>query len=118
MVDSDWPKQMIATDLRISIECLRKHYRDEIRNGKKLFKLYAALAYRDAAFEKQSVASLRQIAEMDAPPRTDGRMPAAPKPEKPVVLGKKEERARVALETATGIFAPSPPPRQSLNGKH
>jgi hypothetical protein len=116
MVSSDWPKAMIAKDMGISTEILKKHYRDELRNGRKLSELYAKMAFREVAHEKGSVAGLRTLAGIKA----DGRPVDEKPPErtrKPPALGKKEQRKLDAESVNGGVFAtPATPRKLSLIG--
>jgi len=118
---ADWDRKMIARDLNISTQCLQKHFRDELRNGRSLLAKYAKMAYVEAAFGKQSVASLRKISEeLDAPAaKTDEAQATAEK--KPEAVGKKEQRARDAhAAVGNGIFQPAKPPAhmKPVNGAH
>jgi hypothetical protein len=115
MVHSEWDHKMMAQDLGISISTLKKHFREELKNGAELLEKYAKMAFAERALDKGSIPALKILAGHDQRPRLGvSKAPAAPKPE---VLGKKEQRKQVAKDAASGIYAVPAPPSQ-MNGRH
>lgn len=118
---AQWDNKMIARDLKISVQCLKKHYRDELRNGTDLVQKYARALFIEKAIEKGSVASLRKISE-EGDAEKVGEPKASEKTKKSPAVGVKQQRQEEAAKIAApgNVFQTPEPPvaGRRMNGTH
>lgn len=99
--------EQIALALDIHVDTLRKHYQHELSVGANLRRLEVIESQYRAAMKKGSTAAARtylaNVPELEAPPaREGGEQPAAPAPQQPVAVGKKEQAKLDATTAAQG----------------
>jgi hypothetical protein len=121
MMVAGFTVQEIAKDRKISTQCLKRHYRAELKNANELLKKYATMEYFEQAFAKGSVPALKVIAGLGlkAPAGAGGEVPNQDGGASPAAraepVGKKEQRAKDAKDAAAGIFATPAPPKAAVS---
>jgi len=107
-VASNGSQEMIAEELKISVETLVAHYAQELRDGKYLYRRHLIDLLEEQA-AKGSVTAIKALASLTVTvtPGGDDDAPTAA----PIRLGKKEQAKIRAEEANRGRFATPEPPQ-------
>jgi hypothetical protein len=113
MVLADFTPEMMAKDLGISKTILKRHFKDELKNGKDQVRKRAVLALATEGLKNKSVPALKAIIAIS----TETKAPKAIKTDvEPVMakavtkFGKKVLQQIEAQDANKGVFATPAPP--------
>ncbi len=111
LVAADCEEHLIAADLGISKTILRKHFRDELADGKAITRKRAMTELFRQAFKQGSIPALKTVVALTTDTKVvdqDGKAEA----KRPALkLGKKELQQIEADQANKGLYATPAPPK-------